>query len=129
MPTRAHWAPNTAGLRRCCTYNRSDSRRPCCAGPLESVVPELLSRKQGVGEAELAHIADSARVENPIQVIHLVLHHARVEIAHRAVDGPALRVDAGVAQVPIARHQTAQTGHGEASLPAFLDVLAERREL
>ena len=94
-----------------------------------SVVFEPLPRKQGVGEAELGQIADPERIENPIQVIHLMLYHAGVEIAHCAVDRPALRVEARVAQLPIARHQTAHAGHGEASFPPFLDLFTERREL
>ena len=59
--------------------NRVDTRQSACS---------VLSRKQGVGETEIAQVADPHRIQDAVQVIDLVLHHAGMETAHAAVDRP-----------------------------------------
>jgi hypothetical protein len=77
-------------------------------------------------EAELGQIADAPRVQNPVQVIHFVLHDPGMKIAHRAVDGIPGGVLAGIAQIPVAGHQAAHAGHRQAALPALLRCVSPR---
>src|SRR5450631_2690772 len=63
--------------------------------------------KQRVIEAELGEIANAARIEDAVQVVDLVLHDPGVEILHRAIDRGSRRIEAGIAQFAITRHQAA----------------------
>ena len=58
-----------------------------------------------------------------------MLHDAGVKAVDLALDGPALRVEAAVADAGEARHHTAQAGHREAAFPGFFFGVAERGDL
>ena len=53
-------------------------------------------------------------------MVALVLHHAGMEAVGLALDRPALRVEAAVADARMARHHAAQAGHRQAALPAVV---------
>jgi tRNA-2-methylthio-N6-dimethylallyladenosine synthase len=61
-------------------------------------------------------------------MIDLVLHDPRVKVPDRAVDRAAVGIDAGVAQLAVARHQAPHAGDRETALPAFLHLIAQGRE-
>src|SRR5271163_1247730 len=88
--------------RRAATFPR---KRRGCAG---SVIRQVVARKQGVGEAELGKVPDSHRIEDTVEVVHLVLHDARMEIAHGSIDRAPCGVHACIAQVPMPGYQPAQ---------------------
>src|SRR5581483_10913395 len=86
----------------------------------------VLPREQHVDEAELREVLDAHRIEDAVEVVALVLHHARVEALDRAVDRLAKGVEAGVADLAVARHDAAHPGHRQASLPALLHLAPDR---
>src|SRR2546421_1822726 len=107
--------------RRCCSWNRSFSRSSVFGR-------QPLSRKQRFVEAELAQIADAHRVEDAVKMVDLVLHHARVEAFHLALEAPTALIEAAVAKPLPAWHPAAHAGNGEAAFPALLDLAAHRLE-
>src|SRR5450759_2240091 len=54
-------------------------------------------RKQFFVVAELRHVPDAHRIQNPIEMIAFVLYHAGIESANGAVDQ---RTDQGLVQQP-----------------------------
>src|ERR1039457_2490591 len=71
-----------------------------CAAPLRaprnSLVLQPLPRKQLLVETELTHVRHAHGIEDPIEVIDFVLHHAGVEAADAPIDSAALLVNAAV---------------------------------
>jgi hypothetical protein len=65
IATSESWKDKTSGAQQ----EKTSRRRGSSPG------------EQRVGEAELGQVADAARIENAVQVIHLVLHHAGMKIA------------------------------------------------
>ena len=65
-------------------------------------------------------------------MVHFVLYHARGRESrlYRAIDKGfhCSGVEAGIAQMPIPRYQPAHAGHRQASFPALILLLAERRQ-
>ena len=64
-----------------------------------SIVAGRLPRKQHVLEAETGQVANAHRVQDAVEVIHLVLHDPGMETLDGAVDGCAMRIEALVAQL------------------------------
>src|SRR5262245_37483277 len=56
-------------------------------------------------EAEGAEVFDALRIQDPVQVVALVLHHASVKTGHGAVDRRAASVDAAITDPRVAWHQ------------------------
>src|SRR5205085_2791062 len=81
-----------------------------------SVIGDVLPWEELCGEAEAAHVGHAHGIQDAIEVVDLVLHHAGVEPFGHAVDGLAVLVEAGVAQLEVARHDPAHARHREASL-------------
>jgi hypothetical protein len=67
-------------------------------------------RKKLLDKTEAAEVPDPHRIENAVEVVAFVLHHARVETGDAAVDRPAESVETGITQLAPARHPAAQTG-------------------
>src|SRR5436189_5005004 len=67
-----------------------------------SVVLQVLAREKLLVEAEARQVRHALRVQDTVEVVALVLHDARVEPLGDAVDGIALLVEAGVAQLRVA---------------------------
>ena len=65
--------------RRCCSSSRSSS-------PSSVFRRQFLSWKQRFVEAELRQVADAHRIEDAVEVVALVLHHAGVETRHVALE-------------------------------------------
>src|SRR5258708_37223741 len=84
------------------------------------VVLQDFPGKQRVIEAELREVANSPRIQNPVQMIDFVLHHAGVKVPDAAIDQRSCSVEAAVAQLAIARHQTAHAGDREAAFPVLV---------
>ena len=59
----------------------------------------------------MAQVGDPHGIEHAVQVIDLMLHHARMEAIDRAIDGRATGIEALVAQPRVARHQAAHAGN------------------
>lgn len=57
--------------------------------------------EEDLGEAEAGEILHAHRVQDALQVIALVLHHAGMEALGDAVDGVAVLVVAGIAQARV----------------------------
>jgi poly-beta-1,6-N-acetyl-D-glucosamine biosynthesis protein PgaD len=76
-----------------------------------SVVGKILAGKQGVAEAELGQISNAARIQDPIEVVDLVLHDPSMKVLNRAIDGRTCGIEARVAQISIPRHEPAHAGH------------------
>ena len=84
---------------------------------------KFLPREQRLIEAEFREIADPHRVEDAVEVVALVLHHARVKSLDRALEAVAVLVKAGVAQTAPARHPAAHSRDREAAFPALFDFV------
>src|SRR5687767_14791352 len=84
---------------------------------------QLCAREELLDEAELRQVADAHGIEHAIEVIDLVLHHARVEPLHFALEALAALVAPGVAKPSVARHPAAHAGNREATLPALLPLV------
>jgi hypothetical protein len=83
----------------------------------------MMSVKPKRDMSRIAH-----RVEDAVQVVALVLHHARVKAADLAADRVAERIEAVVAEARIPRHDAAQPGNRQAPFPILLDLVGQRRE-
>src|SRR6266446_313771 len=81
--------------------------REYASGRAGSVVDEGLSGKQRIVEAELGQIANAARIQDPVEMVHFVLYHPGMKVLDRAVDGPTGGVEAGIAQISIPRYEPA----------------------
>src|SRR6185312_10674046 len=90
-----------------------------------SLIDEILPGEQLFVEAELGEVGHPLRVEDAVQVVALVLHHARVETLGLALDGLAVLVVARVAQPRVARHEAPHAGHRKTAFPALLDLARE----
>src|SRR6187402_2621921 len=101
---------------------RASLERSRSAAMGTSVVGNLLAGEELFDEAEAAHVGHPLRIKNAVQVIALVLHHARMEALGHAIDGIALLVEARVAKLRVAGHDAAHAGHREAALPPFLHL-------
>src|ERR1700730_14504546 len=88
----------------------------------------MLAGKEGVVEAELGQIPNAARIQDPIEVVYLVLHDPSMKVPHGTIDGHTGSIKARIAQMPIPRHQPADPRHRQASFPALLLLLAQRRQ-
>ncbi len=131
-PRRRHGTITTKRRRRPVEKKTSTTifRSETADGPRArgSIVLEILTRKQGIREAELRQIANPARIENAVEVIDLVLDDTRVKIAHAAIQRPPLLVAARIPQMRIAGYQAAHARHRQAAFPPLCHLLAERRE-
>src|SRR5580704_9564146 len=58
-----------------------------------------------------------------------MLYHTGVKIPYRAIDWGSRRVESGVAQLAVPRHQTAHARNRQASLPILVLNLSDRRQL
>ena len=76
-------------------------------------------------EPEGPAVLDPVRVEHPVKVVALVLHHPRMETIDAAVDPVPLPVEALVADPLPARHQPPHPRDAEATLPATAAVRAQ----
>ena len=68
-------------------------------------------------KAEVAQIAHPLRKQNPVEVIHFVLHDPRVEAFDGAIDRRAVLIEPLVAQAPVTRHQPTQARHRQTPFP------------
>ena len=57
-----------------------------------------------------------------------MLHNARVEATHRPLESLAALIETAIADVFVARHDTAHSRNRQATFPALLDFLIERRD-
>jgi hypothetical protein len=80
-------------------------------------------------EAQALHAVHSVQVDAAVQVVALVLDHARVEARRFDAERAALAVQRLEPQPLPARHQPAQLRDRQAAFPARGALLAERREL
>ena len=62
-------------------------------------------------------------------MVALVLHDARVESAHRAIDRTALCVHAAIAQSLVTRDETPHARHGKTTFPTFFRLVVHHDEL
>ncbi len=85
--------------------------------------------RQFLGEAEQREILHPHRIQDAVQVVVFVLHHAGVEAGHLALDRPAVAIDAAIADARRARHGGAQAGDGQAALPAEHAFLGQQLDL
>ena len=69
-------------------------------------------------EQQLPQILHPLGIEDAVEMVAFVLHHARMEALGRAHDPPALGVIAGVADVPRPLDPAAQARHRKTPLPA-----------
>src|SRR5262245_61143297 len=90
----AEFATSTRGRQLTAPASPFESRAALSA----SFVHVGLIREQDIVKAEVAQVADTHWIQDAVQMIAFVLHHARVKAAHRAVDGFAARAVAAVAQ-------------------------------
>src|ERR1700730_5460876 len=93
------------------------------------VVGQGFARKQRFDEAELGQIAYAARVEDAVQMVHLVLDYPGMKVVHASVDGLALGVYAGISQVAEPWDHPSHAGYRETSLPTVLHLVAEGGQL
>ena len=73
--------------------------------------------------------ADPLRIQNAIEVIHLVLHDPRVEALDSAIDRRPVLIKSSIVQPAVTRHQTPHAGHRQASFPSLVHLLPQWREL
>jgi small subunit ribosomal protein S21 len=84
---------------------------------------------QLAGEGEMAQVGHPHRVENAVEMIHLVLQDAGEQAVSLAGDRAAATVERREADPAMPWHEAAQIGDRQASLEPGLDLVAERREL
>src|SRR5262245_18547539 len=70
------------------------------------------------GERQQAEIGHALGIEDAVEVIALMLHHAGVKAAGLALDAFALQPESVIADAGPARHRASEAGDGEAGLPA-----------
>src|SRR6266850_2948847 len=80
---------------------------------------------QFLEEDEQPMIGHPLRVENPVEVIALVLHDPGVKALDLAVDDVALQVHPPIADAQVPGHDAAQPGDREAALPTECALLPE----
>src|SRR5687768_14366863 len=90
--------------------------------PSISVICDLLVGKELPGETERAHVGHALRIQDAVQVVALVLDHARVESFGDALYRIAILVGPRVAQLGVAGNHAAHARHREAALPVALHV-------
>jgi hypothetical protein len=93
-----------------------------------SVVGQIFAWEQGIVEPELGQVTNAARVQDPVEMVHFVLHDPGMKVLNGPINGHPAGIEAGVAQMPITRHEPAHAGHRQASFPAFILLLPERRQ-
>src|SRR5947209_7385311 len=86
------------GERACMRYIRCATvvGVRCAPSCSMSVICDLLSGEQLLRETEAAHVRHPHRVQDAIEVVHLVLHDSRVEALGHAVDLVPPLVEAGI---------------------------------
>ena len=89
---RRRRAARESGFRRRYSVLVPGIEGPCL------IVGQVLAREQRLGKAEHREVAYPARIQDAVQVIHLMLDDARMKIAHGALDQLAVGVEAAVMQ-------------------------------
>src|SRR5687768_6664325 len=89
---------------------------------------QRLAWKQRVIETEPGEVTNAHRVQDAVEVIALVLHHAGVKAGDLAHEALAALVVPGVFEPRVAGYPAAHAGNGKAALPARFHVVAERAE-
>ena len=96
----------------------SADRAKCGRGGLSLRAPrrptnprrQVSAREQLFVETELRQVADAHWVEDAVEVVDLVLHHAGMEALHGSFEPLAVLVEARVLQFPVARNPAAIPG-------------------
>src|SRR5512135_1348541 len=99
-----------------------------CGCSIMLLVLHLGLREQDVAETEILQVTHAHRVQDAVEMVAFMLHYARMKTAYRAVNQRAVFIPTLVAQMRIARHQTAHARHAEAPLPAVLHRVGQRRD-
>lgn len=98
-------------------------------GAIENSLFLLIYRDiENVSEPKTTKVPDSHRVKNAVEVVALVLHYARMETFHPALETPPAFVMALVVQALPARHPTTHAGYRKTAFPALLFLIAEGRQ-
>src|SRR4030095_15758255 len=104
----SRWASRSMGLalRQFRRLGAADRGRT-----LGHAVSELL------GEGERGEVGQARGIEDAVEMVALVLHHAGVEAAGFALDALALKAVAVIADARPSRHRAGEAGDGEAGPP------------
>src|ERR1700730_13872224 len=144
MPTLRRPACRSAAPRRAMPGATSRRTPPPAASPRS--VPRAGSRRAGsslsssfaengrqidrvplqfLEEDEQPMIGHPLRVENPVEVVALVLDDPGVKALDLAVDRLAVEAERAIADAQVPRHDAAQAGDREAALPTECPLLPE----
>ena len=90
---------------------------------------ESLGQAEFFLEAESREIAHALRVEYAVEMIALVLHQPGVKIFRFTFEAATLGIVATIAYSTVARHDAAQAGNAQATLPTIYDFVVRKIEL